>query len=340
MKLKFKKYSDVQSFKHNKYRQLLSAYLKKNIGKIDHFILEKDAQFKDAGTLPFLYVGDISNDWREFKNKNKQKDTFAAGRCFIEELGEGFVVKLLAEVGKGAKDKTVKEVNKILKKDDIYIEFISELPDLNAIPEQEKGEKTPLDKIEEAIETYVAAYSQYQKDPEKVEEKNKVLKRLKRLCEQWRHAHENGATPSSRHAKIEKDVQKFEAFFAKRKAAKEGTTNDPEALAIREEKLYAKTLKFRKEFYQSIANGQVRDVAVIENQLEDMKSQLGEWNKFIKQSKQASYKEALKQMIEEYKEAHKVYHKIKKDLTHFFEAIENNDVARATALVKVLESKL
>ncbi|MGH1338966.1 MAG: hypothetical protein ACRBFS_22815 [Aureispira sp.] len=341
MKQKFKNYDNVKNFNHKKYRQLLTAYLKKNVGQIANFILEKEAEFDEAKPMPFVYVGDLTNDWKEFKKKNKTKNTFAAGRCFIEPLGEGFIIKMLAEIGKGAKDKTVKEVNKIFKKEDLYIEFVSELPNPKeqAVPSSE-AKKTPLDKIEDALEEHIAAYGQYQKDPSKIEEKNRVLKRLKRLCQQWRHVHETGVPPSSRYNRIKKDIEKFEAFFAKRKAAKEGQSNDPEALAVREEKMYAKTLKFRKEFYDSLSKGQIRDIAVIENQLEDMKTQLGEWNKFTKQNKQATYKDALQQLIEDYKTAQKSFNKIKKNLEHFFEAIEDKDTERAIELAKVIRNKI
>lgn len=341
MKQKFKKYEQVKEYGHKKYRQLLSAHLQKNVGQVEDFILTKEAQFDEKELMPFIYVGDITNDWKDFKKKNKLKNTFVAGKCFIEELGEGFILKMLAQEGKGAKDKTVKEVNKILKKDNIYIEFVSELPNPEEQPSSsEEGDKTPLETIEDALEKYRAAYAQYQKDPTKVEEKNAVLKRLKRLCQQWRHAHENGATPSSRHAKIEKSVQELESFFAKRQAARDGKTNDKEALAAREEKLYAKTLKFRNEFYDSLAKGQIRDVAVIENQLEDMKSQLGAWNSFVKESKQASYKDALKTLVEDYKAAQNTFNAIKKPLTQFLQAIEQENIELATQLAGTIREKL
>lgn len=346
MKKKFKDYSSVNNFKHVQYRKLLGIFLEKHTGTINDFVLKLDAEFQGGDLMPFVYLGDMTQSWKTFKKENKAEKSFVAGRCYVENLGEGFVLKMLPEIGKGAKESTVKAVNKELKKSNIFIEFVSELPEeisqaaseVNSSPTDE-GE-APLKLIEDGIKKYANLYSQVQKNKEKVEEKNQILKRLKRLCHQWRESIQAGATPSANHAEIEKLVQQFEAFFAKRKKAKEGDESDPEALKAREEKLYAKTLKYRNDFYKSLSGGSIRDVSIIENRLEDMKEQISEWTKFVKTHNKSDFEGILKQMVADYKEANKTLGAIKGDLEKFFDSLEKQDVEKATELAKIIRSKI
>ncbi|BDS12421.1 hypothetical protein [Aureispira anguillae] len=345
MKKKFKDSNSIKGFKHPQYRKLLGEFLGKNTGSICEFILKLDAQFQETDPLPFVYLGEMPQSWKNFKKENKAEKTFVAGRCFVEPLGEGFTIKMLPEVGKGAKDSTVKAVNKELKKSNIYIEFVSELPDLKTVSAEaatasQAPEEAPLEMIENGIEKYAKLYVQLQKDKEKVEEKDQALKRLKRLCRQWRAAHANGAAQSVKHAKIEKTVQQFEAFFEKRKKAKEGDDSEVDGLKAREEKLYARTLKHRNGFYQSLSSGDIRDVSIIENHLEDMKERISEWTKFVKEHNKSEFGEILKQMVADYKEASKTFNQIRKDLEAFFDNLEKQDVEKATELARKIKRVL
>lgn len=346
MKQKFKNYNSLNAFKHTQYRKLLGTHLEKNRGTVTDFLLKLDAQFQGGDIMPFVYLDDMTQIWKDFKKENKTEKSFVAGRCYIENLGKGFILKMLPEIGNGAKESTVKAVNKELKKSNIFIEFVSELPELTQKvadeinPSNTKEEETPLQLIEEGIQKYANLYSQVQKNKDKVEEKNQILKRLKRLCHQWRESMQAGTIPSANHAEIEKLVQQFEAFFAKRKKAKEGDESDPEALKAREEKLYAKTLKYRNDFYKSLSGGSIRDVSIIENRLGDMKEQISEWTKFVKEHKKSDFEEILKQMVADYKEANKTFGAIKGDLEKFFDNLEKQDVEKATELAKIIRSKI
>lgn len=346
MKQKFKDYGSVNDFKHDQYRKLLKAFLEKQTGTVNDFVLKLDAKFQGKDTMPFVYVGDITQSWKSFKKENKAEKSFVAGRCFIESLGEGFVLKMLPEIGKGAKESTVKAVNKELKKSNIFIEFVSELPEVTTeesveanSPKTEEG-ATPLKLIEDGIKKYATLYSQVQKNKEKVEEKNQILKRLKTLCYQWRESTQAGASPSANHAEIEKVVQQFEAFFEKREKAKKGDEGDIEGLKAREEQLYAKVLKYRNDFYKSLSSGSIQDVSIIENRLEDMKEQISEWTKFVKTHKKSDFGDILKQMVADYKEANKTFGAIKENLEKFFDSLEKQDMEQATKFAEKIREVL
>lgn len=344
MKKKFKDVNSIKDFKHPQYRKLLGEFLGKNTGAICEFILKLDAEFKETDPMPFVYLGEMPQSWKNFKKEQKAEKSFVAGHCFVEPLGEGYTIKMLPEVGKGAKDSTVKAVNKELKKSNIYIEFVSELPDPSvsstATATTEEPQEAPLEMIENGIEKYAKLYTQIQKDKDKVAEKDQVLKRLKRLCHQWREAQAKGAAPTAKHAKIEKTVQQFEAFFEKRKKAKQGDESDVEGQKAREEKLYARTLNHRNDFYTSLSSGAIRDVAIIENHLEDMKEKIGEWTQFVKEHKTSAFKDILQQMIADYKEATKTFNLVKNDLAAFFDSLEKKEVEKATELAAKIRKAL
>jgi len=78
-----------------------------------------DAEFdygKDnGGVAPLLFVGELSSEWRKYIKENKTKATLAGGRC-LPSKDDSTILNMEVKIGKGGKQKFLKEINKELLK--------------------------------------------------------------------------------------------------------------------------------------------------------------------------------------------------------------------------------
>lgn len=93
--------------------QLLKKMMTEGIKEPQKFFYDIEFDFGDE-KLPILYIGEsVPTPWKKYIKDKKKEKTFAAGSCISDDKGR---LKLVAEIGKGAKANILKTINKELLK--------------------------------------------------------------------------------------------------------------------------------------------------------------------------------------------------------------------------------
>lgn len=89
-----------------------------------------DAEFDygvdGGGKKPLLFIGELSSEWRKYIKANKAKMSLAAGRC-MPSKDDPKIINLEVKLGKGGKQKYLKEVNKEMLKPFAFAQFVDSL---------------------------------------------------------------------------------------------------------------------------------------------------------------------------------------------------------------------
>lgn len=118
------------------------------------------------GVQPLLYIGEVSTEWRNYRKANKASTTFVAGTCLIEDKK----LKLVADIGKGAKPVVLKVVNKVLLKPFAVAVFVDSIEKPTAIVE----EQSSSDQAPETITQF--DIKAFQKNADQVAKESKQAK--------------------------------------------------------------------------------------------------------------------------------------------------------------------
>lgn len=125
-------------------------------------------------------------------------------------------------------------------------------------------------------------------------QRTKTLKHIKHLCSAWSEE----VNPQQDQLKLEANWEKvyahWSSFFAKRKAAKTGASDEVDARKTEEERLYMKVMEDMERFSEDLEKGKTVDPSIIENDIQALETHLAQWQKFAKGK--SAFPEELKAM--------------------------------------------
>jgi len=371
MESKLKKLDSLAKLDYNGYQKLVKASWVNLVGpeEVGFALVEgsklpwKNATPKQKEEQPMLYLGPI-NKWKSELNGSKDLElaNFSYGSSKVVQVGKDIHVYMVPSKGKVTDEKHLKAIKKVLKKfkPRVFLEVVSELSavessgvevriDENSSIEEEFKElgqelqkyHTLTVKIKKAIDG--AAPAERQKLQIKYKQ---VLNRLKNLCMNWTedilpHADELiKEDPGTTWAKI---YQKWNAYFEKRQAAKEGKSDDAEGRKLEEERLYTKTLEDIDQFFTAIEHSEDLDPSVIDVDLMNLKTHLESWKSFVG-DKESNYADELKAVEDKMQQLEKEWAQYEPLLKRYNQAnallkaaTEAGDTAKVTRLTKGLD---
>ncbi|MGH1334674.1 MAG: hypothetical protein ACRBFS_00995 [Aureispira sp.] len=368
MESKLKKLDSLTKLDYNGYQKLLKASWADLLGveEVGFAIIEgsklpwKNATDKEKEEQPLLYLGPLTK-WKTELNGSKDLElvNYSYGSCKVVQVGKDMHVYMVPAKGKATDEKHLKGIKKALKKfkPKVFLEVVSDLStvehsEVEVRIDENTSIETEFHELGQELEKYHRLTNKIKKAMEGAEpaERSKlqikykqVLNRLKNLCMNWKedilpHAAELiTEEPGITWAKI---YQKWNGYFEKREAAKEGKSDDKEGRQLEEERLYTKTLEDLDQFFTAIEHSQDLDPSVIEVDLENLKTHVESWKTFIgvKESNYSAELEAVETQMQnlevewgQYQPLLKRYHKANSALQA---AIEADDAARIARLTK------
>jgi hypothetical protein len=127
--------------------KLLKKLVKDGFQEPLKFFYDTEFDFGEE-KLPILYIGEsVPTAWKKYIKTKKKEKTFAAGNCITDENGH---IKLVVEIGKGAKAPVLKIINKeLLKKCKSKAYFVESI---DAVGELEEPEETADDAVSDGLE--------------------------------------------------------------------------------------------------------------------------------------------------------------------------------------------
>lgn len=370
MESKLKKLDSLAKIDYNGYQKLVKASWVDLVGpeEVGFALVEgsklpwKNATDKQKEDQPMLYLGPL-NKWKSELNSSKDLElaNYSYGSSKVVQVGKDIHVYMVPAKGKATDEKHLKNIKKALKKfkPRIFLEVVSELSavessgaevsidentsievEFNELGQELQKYHTLTVKIKKAMDG--AAPAERQKLQIKYKQ---VLNRLKNLCMNWTedilpHADELVKEgPGVTWAKI---YQKWNAYFDKRQAAKEGKSDDVEGRKLEEERLYTKTLEDIDQFFTAIEHSDDLDTSVIDVDLMNLKTHLEDWKSFVG-NKESNYPNELKAVEEQMQELEKEWAEYQPLLKRYHkatallqDATEAGDTAKIGRLTKGL----
>lgn len=332
MESKLKKLDSLAKLDYSGYQKLVKTSWVDLVGpeEVGFALVEgsklpwKNATPKQKEEQPMLYLGPISK-WKSELSGSKDLDlaNYSYGSAKVVQVGKDIHVYMVPSKGKATDEKHLKDIKKALKKfkPRVFLEVVSELSAVESSgAEVSIDENTSIEdefkELGQELQKYHTLTVKIKKamdgansgDRQKLQIKYKqVLNRLKNLCMNWTedilpHADELiKEDPGTTWAKI---YQKWNAYFDKRQAAKEGKSDDVEGRKLEEERLYTKTLEDIDQFFTAIEHSDDLDTSVIDVDLMNLKTHLESWKAFVG-SKESNYPDELKAVEEQMKQLDK-----------------------------------
>lgn len=370
MKAKLGKMNQVGNVKHGAYVLLLRNFLKEAATIPDavyDYVLVKGECLTWKGDTgpseeqPLLYLGKKMAWEKDLKgNKEYTLKDYSYGQCKIVQVGTDAHLSLLPEKGKLTDDSQLKPLKKVFKKmkPKVFFEVVGDLTEVEAAPrgDQESNDSVPLvEQLGKELQHYHVLLNKVQEQlkakPEQREkllvQQNKILRRLKHLCTNWKEVIVPQADqmlqeePAQTWQKI---YQRWQTYFDKRQAAKEGSSNDIKGIQAEEERLYTKALTDLELFFGNMEKGISLDPAVIETNLTNLEGHYNKWKTFATGKQGIKHQAALEEMCQILEEAKKdwsgvkpileAYHKLSGELE---QALDDFDVERAEEKQQLLE---
>lgn len=127
--------------------KLLKKMMNEGLKEPQKFFYDTEFDFGDE-KLPILYIGEsVPTPWKKYIKEKKKEKTFAAGSCISDDKGG---LKLVAEIGKGAKATVLKTINKeLLKKCKTKAYFVESIDSEGEVEEpQEIQDDAAVDSLE------------------------------------------------------------------------------------------------------------------------------------------------------------------------------------------------
>ncbi len=318
MENKLKKIDSLSKIDYNGYQKILKSSWEELVGAPEPIgfaliagthLPWKNAKPQELEEQPLLYLGAI-NKWKTELNGHDTmtlKD-FSYGECKVVAVGKAIHVYLVPAKGKLTDDKLLKPIKKELKKfkPKVFLEVVDDLSAVEDSTQETDGAEQATDDLStlgrelqkyhtlsNRIKEKVATTSGEEKQALQIQYQQ-VIRRLKHLVGDWADsiAPEAATLIVGKEAETwQKIYQKWQAYFDKRQAAKEGQ-GDEEGNKAEEERLYTKLGKDIELFYSSIEKGELLEVELIETNLENLKEHYKRWSSFVK-GKQSQFPDEL-----------------------------------------------
>jgi hypothetical protein len=317
MESKLKKLDSLAKLDYNAYKKLVKDSWEDLVGpeEVGFALVEgsqlpwKNATSKQKEEQPMLYLGPISKWKSELSSLNK--NNYSYGSSKVVQVGKDIHVYMVPSKGKVTDEKHLKNIKKALKqfKPRVFLEVVSDLSAVEASgAEVSIDENTTLEveftELGHELQKYHTLTVKIKKamdgaepaERQKLQIKYKqVLNRLKNLCMNWTEdilPRIDELTIEAEGVTWQKIYQKWKAYFDKRQAAKEGTSDDVEGRKLEEERLYTKTLEDIDQFFTAIEHSDDLDPSVIDVDLMNLKTHLKSWKAFVG-NKESNYANEL-----------------------------------------------
>lgn len=306
---------------------------------------------------PLLFFDENSNalikDIKASKELNLK--TYSYGTCKMEQVGTDVTIYLCPEKGKLTQPSLLKPISKIVKafKPKLFFEIVADLESIKpeasntALLEGNEGTGPPSNtqttetppRVQSIGESLLKYHQKFQAIDKKVKSldksdpkrnkllvnRTKVLKHLQHLCAAWTEEISPQQVELNLEANWEKVYTRWSTFFAKRKAAKEGTSTDQDAIKIEEERLYTKALADMERFFDDLEKGKTVDPSIIENDIQSLETHLAEWKKFAKGK--SAFPAELKEMEKHLASVQNQWKKEKIRIEAYHKAVQKLDKA-------------
>lgn len=270
----------------------------------------KNAEPKELPEQPLLYIGPI-NKWKTELNGHATMTLkeYSYGACRVVAVGKTIHVYLIPEKGKLTDDKLLKPIKKVLKKfkPKVFLEVVADFAAIedggHSISEEASSDKvlqqlgSELQKhhlMANKLKVAVAAASGGKKQKLQIKYQQ-VIRRLKHLVADWKETIVPQASTlikEEQSQQWQKIYEKWQVYFDKRQAAKEGT-GDATDNQLEEERLYTKLLKDIEQFEANIEKEDQLDPTIVETNLDNLKEHYKRWVAFTK-DKTIHFPEELK----------------------------------------------
>lgn len=325
MKAKLGKLDAVKGLNYNSYQALVKKTVAEILSDastngISDYVLVGGEHLTWGGVAgkadqPLLYLGK-KNTWEKDLKASKTMDlkAYSYGTCKVVKIGTDIQISLCPEKGKLTQDSLLKPIKKVFKafKPKTFFEVVSDLETVESSAGSEANSEASgkellqtigvdLQKYHVAIEkvkkVIAAAKSEEEKTPLLVKQ-NKLLRGLKHLVASWKTdiAPEAASLITDKESETwQKIYQKWNVFFEKRKAAKEGTTTDQDGVKAEEERIYTKALGDLQQFSDNLEKGDLIDPSIIETNVKNLEGHLNKWKTFV-EGKKSSFSEELKEL--------------------------------------------
>lgn len=318
-----------------------------------------------AEEQPMLYLNENSQALIQSIKKSPDFDLngYSYGSCKMVQIGTEVQVYLSPEKGKLTQAKLLKPIKKAFKKfkPKLFIEVVADLTTVEAsvlevedtvIGDNENPENNPqvvARKIGQSLIKYHQAFQKVDKQakslPKEDENRNKVLvqrskllKHLKHLCNNWTEDVQPEAAELNLKDNWVKLYAHWTSFFEKRKAAKDGTSQDQTARAAEEERLYAKSITEYQLFVDSIKAGAKTDPIQIDEEMLSLKENLQQWKGFVKGK--SSLSNELQKMEKDILDLETQWNEERKKMTAFHSALQKLKKAKAANASKDIIQKM
>lgn len=377
MENKLKELESLENIEYDRYEKLLKDSLKEiaktgaaiEFALVDGVVLPwKDATVEEKEMQPFLYLGDLTRWKTELRAADLELEEYSYGVCKVVQVGKNMHVYMVPEKGKATETRHLKLLQKGFKKHrpKVFLEVVADLDKVEttavetAIDDnmdmetefKELGKElykyhVLTVKIREAMETADIAQGQRLKIKFK-----HILNRLKDLCISWEEdivPHQEVLVQGEDAEIWVRIYEKWSAYFEKLQAAKEGRTQDQEALKLAEERLYTKTLEDLEQLFAGIENSSLLDPSVIETELQNLHTHVENWKEFIA-DKESQYIAELEAVEAQMESLDQEWSKFRPYVENYYEAsleleeaiIANNqsDVEQLTARVVAIEQQI
>lgn len=306
---------------------------------------------------PLFFLDESYNSLVKDVKATKELDlkTYSYGACKVEQVGTDVTIYLSPEKGKLTQPSLLKPLKKIFKtfKPKVFFEIVADLESVEIdssnpdLLEDEEGTGPPSDtqtteispRVQSIGENLLKYHQKFQAIDKKVRSldksdpkrnkflvnRTKVLKHIKHLCTAWTEEISPQQAELNLEANWEKLYTHWSTFFAKRKAAKEGTSTDQDAIKIEEERLYTKALADMERFFTDLEKGKTVDPSVIESDIQSLETHLAEWKKFAKGK--SAFPAELKEMEKHLANVQSQWKKEKIRIEAYHKAVQQLDKA-------------
>lgn len=375
MESKLKNLDSVGKLNYTGYQKLLKSNWAELIGAgeaVGFALVEggklpwKNATPQEKEEQPLLYLGPLTK-WKTELNSSQELEltNYSYGMCKAVQVGKDVHVYLAPAKGKVTDEKHLKAIKKVLKKfkPKVFLEVVADLGAVEmsaaeVVVEEDGNLVEEFNELGKELQEYHGMTNKIKKamegaDPAKRQQLQikykQILSRLKHLCASWTEdivPQADELIQGEPALTWQKIYQKWNAYFEKRQAAKEGKSEDVEGRKLQEENLYTKTLEDLEQFFTGIENGYDLDPSVIDTNLQNLHTHVASWKAFVA-GKDSQYPEELATVTAEMESLDKEwavyqpllqrYHKAN---TALEAATAANDSARVARLSKGVEKAL
>lgn len=302
--------------------------LKASMAMLEDASEEEPVEFLLRAAHPFqggeestLFIIGLNNEWKKYIKskgwlKSPEAKKTAVGICTLNDR----TVDLVIQKGKMPTvvfNKAIKE-SSVLKKyvwnvteslapeeaEDLTVDDAPDTPDtVTAEIEALQNEFQQLTRKYKAVNDALKAATERAEKEKRMLQRNKLFKLLKIQCQEWEELLPEMDAEDKNTAAYQaaaKSYATWSALLAKLKEAKEGTSDDEEAIEMKEEQFLAKALSDVNNFSTSLQG--VMDVDVVEESVVKLAKHIAEWNKMTQNGQNAKLADEFEEVMEKYEQ--------------------------------------